>query len=189
MPVSGGTRTFWITVLIWPLIAASLIVIVSELANHRWPLLGPVTGAIVFIARGNVLLMIAVFLVGAYAGCVTSAVPIAIAIGWARAKRKPWLPACFTIAIGVEAIIGTVVAISTNLGGVARFLLGSGLVSGVHYPIFLFEPLRPIWSWSLFLMISVEDTALFVVATTVCWWASPAVSGGLQDASRLRHTF
>jgi hypothetical protein len=75
-------RIFWITILIWPLVAASLFAIVSELvASGRWPRLGPVTEAIFFIAYGNVWMMLPIFLVVAYSGCATSAVLIAIGIG------------------------------------------------------------------------------------------------------------
>ena len=104
--------------------AVSLIVIVSELAaSDRWPLMGPVTGQIFFIAYGNVWIILPIFLVAAYAGCATSAVLIGIGIGWARAKRMSWLPACLIIAMGVAAIIGSVVAIAFHLGGARGFCL------------------------------------------------------------------
>jgi hypothetical protein len=171
-------RSFWITVLIWPLMTASLIVIVSELtASNDWPQMGPLTSMIVFIAYGNVWAMILVFLFGAYAGCATSAVLIGIGIGWARAKRMPWLPACLVIAIGVAAIVSAVVAIAFDLGGIARFLLGYGLVSGLLFPDFLIL-MRPIWSWSWFLNKSVDAAAVFIPTTMVCWWASSVMSRG-----------
>jgi hypothetical protein len=182
-------RVFWTTILIWPPVATSLIVIVSELAaSHRWSRMGPLTETIAFIAYGNVWMMLPIFLVVAYAGCATSAVPIAIGIGWARAKRMPWLPACLVIAVGVEAIIGAVGAISTNLGGLARFLLGSGLVSGVRFPTFLMEPFGPIWSRFRFLMNLVEAAVVFIPTTIVCWWASSDSRKQRRIKSNERHS-